>query len=82
MALHDACARAQGEVTWSSGLRVPWVNGSAFGHGDTVLQFVLVLWVEYLLRCCLVGLACMSCISKEACMYVCLRDGLQLSPAT
>jgi len=36
MALHDACARRQGEVTWASGLRVPWVNGSSFGHGERV----------------------------------------------
>jgi hypothetical protein len=36
MALHDACAREKGEVTWAGGLRKPWVNGSSYGHGDRV----------------------------------------------
>jgi len=36
MALHDSCCRPRGEVTWATGLRVPWVNGSAFGHGECV----------------------------------------------
>lgn len=36
MALHDACCRPRGEVTWAGGLRKAWVNGSSFGHGDRV----------------------------------------------